>query len=74
MSAPRPQNNRLTESVKSATTLRVGGQSFRCDCRCNVFHEVRPGVYECNACRAWYAGDDAPVSRAVDGAEKRETT
>jgi|JI9StandDraft_1071089.scaffolds.fasta_scaffold511701_2 hypothetical protein len=34
-------------------TLRIEGKSYRCECRCNVFHtpdERRLDLYECNGC------------------------
>lgn len=40
--------------------------SFRCSCGCNVFHHPaeKPAAYECNACGAWYTGeDDSCISR-----------
>ena len=38
--------------------IEVDGKSFRCDCGCNVFHhpELKPEIYECNACGARYKG------------------
>jgi hypothetical protein len=35
--------------------LKVGGNPFRCDCGCNVFHHKDNwDIYICNACNAEY--------------------
>jgi len=36
---------------------RIGGQTFRCACGCNVFRQPKASVYECNACGSWYEGE-----------------
>lgn len=35
-------------------------QSYRCTCGCNVFREVEPGVFTCNACQARYRVETDP--------------
>lgn len=45
-------------ALKSNVMVRLEGQSrsFRCECGCNVFHEVSldPLKYGCNGCDAEY--------------------
>lgn len=36
---------------------KVQGQSFRCDCGCNVFTELSAPHYRCNACGARFKGE-----------------
>lgn len=31
--------------------------SFRCDCQCNVFKEIKPLKYKCNSCGTTYTGE-----------------
>lgn len=44
------------------STLKVGGQRFRCACGCNVFHQPddrRPETYQCNSCDARFTSEPA---------------
>lgn len=53
------------EAQKRSRMLYVNGSnvSYRCGqdggprCGCNVFTEIEPGVYQCNACKAVYRGE-----------------
>lgn len=39
---------------------KVDGQSFRCECGCNVFqkpYRTRPEVFQCNGCGERYIGE-----------------
>ncbi|ENA37461.1 hypothetical protein HMPREF1487_04379 [Pseudomonas sp. HPB0071] len=38
-------------------TIRIAGERFRCDCRCNVFNKPDDrdlNLYQCNSCRTEY--------------------
>lgn len=51
-------------------TLRVKGEPFRCDCKGNVFRQLKgTNTYECNACQAWWTGsvDDSASKDPDDG-------
>ena len=39
-----------------STMLYIGGskRSFRCECGCNVFHQLSEDRWACNACEAEY--------------------
>lgn len=56
-----PPDDSTEEEKKRAYMVKVGGESFRCDCGCNVFHKPRPQrdpeLYVCNACDTAYRGE-----------------
>ena len=40
--------------------VKINGESFRCDCGCNVFHKPdkdNENKYVCNSCYATYTGE-----------------
>lgn len=40
------------------STLKVGGQHFRCICGANVFHKgAKPGLWICNGCGTEYTDE-----------------
>lgn len=47
-----------SEPFISNRMAMIGGQSFRCDCGCNVFHSPKNDelLYICNACNARWRG------------------
>lgn len=55
---------------------KVNGKTFRCECGCNVFHEIEHRsngdiVYGCNACQYRYIGEVSTA--AVAETEQTET-
>ena len=60
MEVHEPDDNAPVATAPSPDKmLYVGGSktSFRCDCGCNVFREIRPRTYRCNSCSALYRGE-----------------
>lgn len=49
--APQPVRN--ADGSLENFLLRIAGQPYRCQCRCNVFHKPdreNLELYECNSC------------------------
>ena len=49
----------METEVKENFMVHIGGETFRCECGCNVFHkwEDEDLVFVCNGCRALYIGE-----------------
>lgn len=55
----RKQPEPPLETEDTDTMVKIGGQSFRCHCTCNVFRKVKTdhSKYVCNACGELYQGE-----------------